>query len=591
LRTYSSSRLKNEKIIVVLLVAICLISATAIGIPKTIAKNESNPGLRKSDNPIMYLPKDKEKWLPIVPPAPVERPLDEDTEQFIEILVYDVNTKKTKKILKDITKSDKTTLKMPGYQGLLPSDLVPESVILPDDRVRITPTTGYPWRSIVKLRMTFPSGNYMGSGFIFGESHVLTAGHCVYSYARGEWATSIEVIPAYDGGYMPFSNAMATDWAVSTLWYENGWSSEDFAILTLDRNIGGYTGWMGLYTALPTDPIYTSILNTAGYPGDLDGGLNMYFDSDSGAGADEYNHWYYMDTYGGQSGSAVWSYDGTTHYVLTVHAYGTGWPSYPDSNAGTRLSEYWFSIIDAVLLEGTPTDYANLIDEGQAWSGFSPTPVMPGVSDFSVWSGTRNIGTIASGDFSVSYYASSDQTISDSDYLIGTVSVSSIEPYWYSDSEWTGTFPIDIPGGTYWLGWIIDSNNDVLEDLYDGETDNIAYKYSDQLMVESIVVSINVDPNDIGFGPINKGETGTETVTITTTGNTVAVITATLSGELPVDFYSDNLELDSFPIAGWSILSLAPDTPTLVFLDLYIPPGTAAGSVTANLIFWAEIPP
>ena len=459
MRTQSSSRVKKKKITIALLVAICLVSAFVMVIPVTIAKNDSlkEPKFRRSDNPILHMPVDEEKWLPIIPPEPVGRPLDEDAEKDIEILIYNVKTKKTKKILKNFTKSDKTTLKLPGSKGSLPSELVPESVIPPDDRVRITPTTDYPWRTICKLWMYFPSsGWFMGSGFIIDNNHVLTAGHCAYDPDLDEWATSIEVIPALDGGYGPFYHAWATRWVVNSYWYDYGSYQDDFAILTLDRNVGAFTGWMGLEYADPSNSIYTGILDTAGYPGDLDIGWNMYFDSDLGAGADEFNHWYYMDTAGGQSGSPVWYIDGTSRNVLSVHAYGAGWPLYPNSNMGTRLSEYWFGLIDYVREGDTPPiDYANLIDDGPAYSGFTPFTVYQDITYFSVWSSERNIGTANTGGYNVSYYASVDSDITTSDYLIGKEYADDLSPFTYHDSNCSGVFPSNIPTGTYWVGWII----------------------------------------------------------------------------------------------------------------------------------------
>ncbi len=262
--------MKKEKIIVALLVAMCLISTIVIGIPNTVAKKDSKKsktGFRKSDNSILDLPVDEENWIPIVPPDPVERPLDEDAEKELELLTYDVKTKKTKKTLKNNTKLDNT--KLPGRQGSLPSELITGDPIGYGDRVRVTPTTGYPWRTICKLRMQFPSGWYMGSGFIIDDYHILTAGHCVYSHARAEWAISVEVIPALDSGYTPFYHAWTTSMAVNGWWFYDGSYQDDFAIITLDRNIGDFTGWMGLAYAEPSDSIYTGILNTAGYPGDL----------------------------------------------------------------------------------------------------------------------------------------------------------------------------------------------------------------------------------------------------------------------------------------------------------------------------------
>jgi len=486
--------MKNEKIIVSLLVAICLVSAFAIAIPVTTAKKYSKETkVRRSDNPLLYR-LDEEEWFPIVPPEPSEALQDREFEEDMEVFIYDVKTKKVKNITK--TKKD-SVLEFPENQGLLTSELFPESVIPPDDRVRITPTTSYPWSSIVKLFIIAGDGTqFIGTGFIIDGSHILTAGHCVYMHDHGGWALSIEVVPAFDGGYDPFYHAWTTSMTVNGWWYDYGWYTNDFAILTLDRNVGFFTGWMGLEYAEPSASIYTDILNTAGYPGDLDGGWCMYWDSDLGAGADLYNHWYYMDTYGGQSGSPVWYYDGISHSVLSIHAYGSGWPLYPNSNMGTKFNEGVFDTIDYALTSPSPEDFANLIDDGQYYSGFDPVSVTAGLSNFDVWSDIRNIGTAYSGVFYVSYYASTDTEITASDYLIGVDEVPSITPFTWTDSDWSGTFP-NIPAGNYYVGWIIDSTNIVDESRDYGEYNNVAYKSSYQLNV----IAINLSPVADAGGP------------------------------------------------------------------------------------------
>ena len=213
---------------------------------------------------------------------------------------------------------------MPPYQGLLPPGMDLESVIGADDRARISPTTSYPWRTVVKLFMTFSDGATGGcSGAIIGCDdghgyHVLTAGHCVYSHDHGGWATSVKVVPGLDDDYMPYNYAWATYLRTYSGWVDSGMSQHDWGVITLDRNVGDFTGWMGRMTADDSDPVYTGILNTAGYPGDKCSGLCMYFDGDSGHSADEYNHWYYVDTYSGQSGSPVWVYYSSTGNRLVL---------------------------------------------------------------------------------------------------------------------------------------------------------------------------------------------------------------------------------------------------------------------------------
>src|SRR5688572_5793714 len=76
-----------------------------------------------------------------------------------------------------------------------------ESIIGPDERVRIMDTDLMPWRMICALRMRGPSGaGAIGTGWFIGPKTVLTAGHCVYSNQFfGGWASSVEVIPGLLG--------------------------------------------------------------------------------------------------------------------------------------------------------------------------------------------------------------------------------------------------------------------------------------------------------------------------------------------------------------------------------------------------------
>jgi V8-like Glu-specific endopeptidase len=450
---------------------------------ESIDQTSSDP-YRKSDSPLLRLPQDRGDWQPAMPPEP--RLLGE-TEDPGTITVYTVTSGETTTLpyVDSGKSSESSSNTTPPFEGLLPPGIVAESVYLPDDRLKIPDTGSYPWRTIVKLFITFPDNSQLiGSGSIIGSSsghgyHVLTAAHCVYRDGNGGWATSIEVIPGLDQSYMPYNHAWMTNAWVYTAWIVSAPREHDFAVVTLDRNVGDYTGWMGRMTSSYWDPVYTGILNIAGYPGDLSSGLSMYYDSDYGRTATEYLHWYYMDTFGGQSGSPVWVYSGD-RYITTVHTLGNDGTG---SNSGTRINQDKFDDINGMTSEDPPpTDYADLIDDGQTYSGFSPTTVEPCVTYFSVENDVRNIGTASSGGFYVSYYASTNQSITPSDYLIGTVYVPSISPFEWEDSGWSGTFPSGIPAGTYWIGWIIDSGDDVVE--FDG-TNNVAFKDSYTLNVIS----------------------------------------------------------------------------------------------------------
>ncbi|MBA7542680.1 hypothetical protein ES705_35004 [subsurface metagenome] len=218
---------------------------------------------------------------------------------------------------------------------------------------------------------------------------------------------------------------------------------------------------MQLYTSFPWSSIYTGLLNTAGYPYDLDGGKNMYYTYDNGYHANEYNHFYYLDIEGGQSGSPVWIYDGTYCYILSVVAYswiGLG------INYGTRINWNKRDCINNWLTaDETLIDKPDLASESNTFSSFTPTLGGAGLTNFEVSCKIINAGTNTSSPFTVSYYASNDTTFSDEDYLIGTDIIPTLSPTESTDSQWSGVLPSDIPSGSYYIGWILDVNDDIDE--------------------------------------------------------------------------------------------------------------------------------
>ena len=352
-----------------------------------------------------------------------------------------------------------------GYEGLFSLDGEPEAVIPPDGRTRITPTTSFPWNTICKLYITAAdNSHWVGSGAVIDGFHVLTAGHCVFLHDNGGWASSIEVVPAKDTGVAdndPYGHAYMTYMRSYTGWTVSEMVEHDWAVITLDRNVGIYTGWMGRTTASSSSSIYTDTMNIAGYPTDLDGGVNMYYDSDSGDGATEYNHFYWADTAGGQSGGPVWRYISGNRYIMTVHAYGRAGT---DSNYGTRLnSDKYNKIFDWLGADTAPTNRPDMKDRGSAYHWRNVNTVTAGSTSFSVQSDVRNIGTASTGGFYVHYYASTNDYISTADYLIGSVYVSSIAAYGSANADWTGTFPGTVPAGSYYVGWLIDRDNTVTE--------------------------------------------------------------------------------------------------------------------------------
>lgn len=207
----------------------------------------------------------------------------------------------------------------------------PQSVIGADNRVRISPTTSYPWRAMTKLRMTFPNGSQATcSGAMVSSKYTLTAGHCVHSVSRGGWATSVEVIPGLDGAYKPYGSAYATRLRSYVGWTQNQDSNYDFALITLNRHIGNSTGWFG-YASYSTVNGLTG--NLGGYPGDRDSGLRLYYHYGTINSSTTNRVYYTIDTFNGQSGSGVYRINNGSRYIFAVHTNGG-----TTSNSGTRIT-------------------------------------------------------------------------------------------------------------------------------------------------------------------------------------------------------------------------------------------------------------
>ena len=246
---------------------------------------------------------------------------------------------------------------------------------------------------------------------------------------------------------------------------------------------------MGLFTTSDLN-WYQRIFHCAGYPVDLDYGLCMYYDSDSGGTADENFLWYKMDIFDGQDGMPIWAMDGNTRRIVGIHIAGDNGS---ENNQGIRLNAARFDQLNQWIQNDLPpTDLPDLVDDGPKWSDFKPLSVVRGFSQFEIWNDVRNIGTNHSGSVTIAYYASLDAEIdSNNDLLLGTLQVTSIPPFSWRDAGWTGIFPEPIPAGEYYIGWIIDPENQILEF---NESNNSAFITSKKLVVKDPYIEIT-SPN------------------------------------------------------------------------------------------------
>lgn len=237
----------------------------------------------------------------------------------------------------------------PGHTGIGETDPEPQSqgsrfVFGADNRIRIS-STGYPWSAQCKLYTTFPDGKVcFGSATMIASRHALTAGHCVYSAAHGGWARSIRVVPCEQEFDSPFGEA----WTIGIHTY-SGWTAyaspdHDFALITLDRNVGNYTGWLG-YGYWSSLAGVTGHLS--GYPLEKEYGHVQYYTSGSILAENGYRLFYQLDTMPGDDGAGIYRFVGTGRYVMAVNAY---YSSY--LNSGTRIDAAKFNSLKSWIVGG-----------------------------------------------------------------------------------------------------------------------------------------------------------------------------------------------------------------------------------------------
>ncbi len=224
-------------------------------------------------------------------------------------------------------------LKDAYYASFPEEELLSEVVIYPDERVRITATTTYPWRAIVALRMTAQDGSrWIGSGYLVGPRTVITAGHCVFMHEHGGWAKSIEVIAGLNDASRPYGSVIATDFRSVTGWTQSKNRNNDYGAIILPANarLGDTVGYFG-FAVRDDNYLKANALNVGGYPGDK-GGNQLWWMAQKASSVSARVITYQIDTAGGQSGCPVWVKVGESRYAVGIHTNG-----HSSGNSATRI--------------------------------------------------------------------------------------------------------------------------------------------------------------------------------------------------------------------------------------------------------------
>jgi len=360
----------------------------------------------------------------------------------------------------------------------------PGYIFPPDGRSRVANSalTSFPWRTIGRLWVLWPNGSESAcSAAMIGPRHLFTAGHCIYDASRGGWASQAYFSAGQDGlrindpywsntdfkrsEYQYYGEARATYFRSYVGWTNSGDWNYDMAFVTLDRNIGNYTGWMGYGWNNDNNFFQNLLMNTAGYPGDLTPNeLDMYHVADQITTVNTLNlQSNRIDIWPGQSGSPVWYFDGTNRYMYaTVSSQWTDGSGNPIYNQFTRMNQQRYDNINQYKIDdGATTDYPDLVDYDEWFNSnfaFHTSSIQRG-GQINITTYVRNVGTASAGSFYVNFYLSTNNIISTGDTLLGSASVASLSPFNWASTAWTGNVPSSVTPGTYYLGYIIDAGN------------------------------------------------------------------------------------------------------------------------------------
>jgi glutamyl endopeptidase len=210
-----------------------------------------------------------------------------------------------------------------------------EVIIGADNRVRINPTTTYPWRAVCALKITAANGSrYIGTGWLISPRTVITAGHVVYLHDEGGWASSIEVVPAQNDAARPYGSFSGNALRSTQGWVNSKNRDFDYGAIILPANSrpGDTVGYFG-FAVRDDNFLMNSALNLSGYPGDK-GGNQQWFMAQKPKAVSSKVITYDIDTVGGQSGSPVWVLQNGNRYGVGIHTNGVS-----TGNSATRIDQ------------------------------------------------------------------------------------------------------------------------------------------------------------------------------------------------------------------------------------------------------------
>lgn len=227
-----------------------------------------------------------------------------------------------------------------------------------DQRVRVDDTSAPPFSFVTRIVFAFRDAYSTCTGVLIGPKHILTAGHCAFSRPEGGFAISAIASPGYQSGVAPFGSAHVTEIYIPQSW-RRGDPNSDFALLTLDSDLGNLAGWVEI-RALKT--AIGKTISVVGYPGDLEQAEVQYATRGRVRAQIESRLVYKLDTAAGESGAALLFSDtinqasaplmpaalssslGTRYFAIGVHSGGSA-----SGNQGVRITPAILRVLQRLI--------------------------------------------------------------------------------------------------------------------------------------------------------------------------------------------------------------------------------------------------
>lgn len=222
------------------------------------------------------------------------------------------------------------------YVGAFIDESRPNSIIGSDGRVQVSTPTSYPYYKTAYIKTEFNNNTYIpATAFMISKNVALTAAHCVYNGNASVMRSTL--YPGRNGNLYNLSSTVKTTYLFN---YDGTNADADYAILVLKDDLGSTCGWFGLR------PASNSTLNglritTDGYPDDKASGdyRTMWTSTGTISNVTTNRFQHNADTYTGQSGSAIYHYNGSYGYqAVGIHTHG--------GNYARRITQSLFDFLE-----------------------------------------------------------------------------------------------------------------------------------------------------------------------------------------------------------------------------------------------------